>query len=58
MCRVAPKLPSEAPECKALFTRNIFVCIGVKRKQWVSWQQVIVFTQIHMFAFSRMGRQR
>ena len=28
--------------CKALFTRN--VCICVKRREWVLWQQMMVFT--------------
>ena len=28
---------------KALFTRNVCVCVCVKRQEWVPWQQVMVF---------------
>ena len=28
----------------ALFTRNVCVCVYVKRQKWVLWQQMMVFT--------------
>ena len=29
---------------KALFARNVCICVCVKRQEWVLWQQVMVFT--------------
>ena len=28
---------------KALFTRNVCVCVYVKLRKWVPWQEVMVF---------------
>ena len=29
---------------KALFTRNVCVCVSIKRHEWIPWYQVEVFT--------------
>ena len=42
---------------KGLFTRNVCICICIKRQEWVLWQQVIVF-KLSTFPFSRTEWQR
>ena len=41
---------------KGLFTRNVCICICIKREEWGLWQQVIVF-KLSTFPFSRTERQ-